>query len=243
MSQPDPGGSGSGGGRPPARRRLQDRIRDRLHQARDGWRRLRNQAQDGVRNLLAPRNRGPEPGLTLTQREDIAQMDAYLNPPTPPTPTPEYGALSTAPPSFHTNPSSRSDPPSFRTNASYRRDEIGDTGSPTQPGPGTSGRRRRPPLLRQSAFLTVPIPPSAPRRGPESGNASRGGGHHRPTFTLGSETDSDVSSNTSQTGSNVSQTGDGAQDPRILDRQAEREEHWRNTRQGREEPGRDGRRG
>jgi hypothetical protein len=182
-------------------------------------------------------------------------MDAFLNPSRAPTPAPHYGAPYIGPPSFRTNPPSRSDPPSFRTNASYQRDEVGDTGIPTPPGPGATGQRHRPPLPRQSAFLRVPIQPSAPTRWPENGTASRDGGHRRPTFTLGSETDSNVSSNNtsqtgsyrsrtvSRTGSNVSQTGDRAQDQRILDRQAEREEHWRNTGQSRDGHGRDGGRG
>jgi hypothetical protein len=122
MTRPEPGGSGSGGGQPPTRRRLQDRIRD-------GLRRLPHQAQNGLRNLLGTRNRGPAPGLTTTQLEDRDDTDALLNPPRPPTPArtelsgpgssreagdistprrppplPRRGAFLTQPPTFQSEP-------------------------------------------------------------------------------------------------------------------------------------------
>jgi hypothetical protein len=220
MSQPEPGGSG--GGRPPARRRLQDRLR---------------QVRDRVRNFLTPRNRGPEPGLTPAQLEDIDQMDAFLNPSRPPTPAPAYGE-DQSPPSFRTNPSratSRSDPfrGTSRSDPSYGSGEVGDTSIPQPPR-----------LPRRSAFLSVPDWQPGP--GQERGDASRGGGpsrsgdgHDRPTFTIGSETTtgSEVSSNyASRTGSNRSQTAEEWR-LRVSETQNAREQYWDNTRNGRDDGG------
>jgi hypothetical protein len=213
---------------------------------RNGLRRVR----DGARNLVGLGRRRPEPALTATQLVDAEQVDRYLNPSRLPTPAPAYDADYTRPPSFRTdlssgrtdptNPPSRSEPPSFRTNASHPSDRLGDVVLPTQSEPRSTGQPRRPVLPRQSAFVTPPIQPSVPV--PVIDDPSRSsGGRRRPTFTVGPETESNVSSATGQTSgsrsrtaSNVSQTTDGAHDQRRRAVRAEREEHWQNFRQGRD---------
>jgi hypothetical protein len=200
MTRPEPGGSGSGGGQPPARRRLQDRIRD-------GLRRLPHQAQNGLRNLLGTRNRGPAPGLTTTQLEDLDDTDALLNPPRPPTPT----------------------PPNART-------ELSGPGSFREAGVDISTPRRPPPLPRRGAFLAQP-PTFQSEPTPDTGDASRGrarfaiGNYIRET-----DSPSQTGSDSSQTGNEEEEEvrHQRISDMRIQREQASRGRYHGNEEHGRD---------